>query len=414
MRILIASSTYAPFSNGQAIFTSNLAEQLAKFHPVSVLVPSDQGQTYRTQKNGVDVQYLWTIGLSFLHPDALYTPFPAGIIHQTIKSFKPDIVHIQDHYPLCYYVYYIAKHYGLKVIGTNHFVPENIAPVMPALAKFKKSFDGLLWSWMLFLYKRLDLVTAQSKVAVKILQSKGLNVHPQPITCGVNLDRFYPDPTINRSIWRRRYGLDPKKVVFLFVGRVDGEKRLDVIIKALHKLKRKDIQFAIAGRGANLSKLSELVDQLKLYDEVRFTGYIPNDHLPALLNSVDIFTMPSQAELLSIATLEAMATGRPVLLADALALPELVTEGENGYLFKAGDVDQAAEKIEYLADHPECWEQMGAASLERAKKHSLDHMRLGFETIYQQVLEESPLLNPVEYPEKPKKKQSIPPQESFQ
>lgn len=409
MRILIAGSTYAPFSNGQAIFTANLAEQLAKFHHVCAIVPSDQGQTYHTQKNGIEIQYLWTIGLSFLNPDALYTPFPAHMIHKTIQSFKPDIVHIQDHYPLCYYVYYIAKKYGLKVIGTNHFVPENIAPVMPLLANFKKSFDGVLWSWMLFLYKRLDLVTAQSKKAVEILQSKGIKkVYPQPITCGVSLERFYPDPSINRIYWRRKYGLDPKKVVFLFVGRVDGEKRLDVIIKALHKLKRKDIQFAIAGRGASLSKLSELVDQLKLHDEVRFTGYIPNDHLPALLNSVDVFTMPSQAELLSIATLEAMATARPVLLADALALPELVTDGENGFLFKVGDVDQAAEKIAYLADHPELWEQMGAASLQRAQKHSLDDMRQGFEIAYQHVLEEASLPHTQEVCNHTKNKRPIP------
>ena len=389
MRILIVGSTYAPFSNGQAIFTLNLAQQLARFHPVSVIVPSDQGQTYHTQKNGVDVQYLWTVGLSFLHPDALYTPFPASVIHQVIKNFKPDIVHIQDHYPLCYYVYYIARQYGLKVIGTNHFVPENLAPVIPFMEKYKNSFNWILWNWMLFLYKRLDIVTAQSKKAVEILQNKRIRVHPKPITCGVSLERFFPDANVDRTLWRRKYGLDSKKVVFLFVGRVDGEKRLDVIIHALHKLKRNDIQFAIAGRGAYLSKLSELVDQLDLNDKVSFTGYIPNDHLPALLNSVDIFTMPSQAELLSIATLEAMATARPVLLADALALPELVTDGENGFLFKVGDVDHAAEKISYLADNPDLWQKMGASSFERAQMHSLEHMRLGFEDVYQKTLMEA-------------------------
>jgi glycosyltransferase involved in cell wall biosynthesis len=387
MRILIASVTYAPFSNGQAIFTSNLAEQLAtNHHEVLAIVPSDQGQTYRINRNGVDTQYLWTIDLSFLYPGSVFTPFPAEEVKRVFEWFRPDIAHIQDHYPLCYHTYKIARQLGVKVVGTNHFMPENIAPVFPWLSKFKSNFDWALWKWMLGLYNKLDMVTAQSKTAVDILRNKGIQVETKPITCGVNLDRFKPDPSINRNLWRSKYGLSMNKTTFLFVGRVGGEKRLDVIIRALHRLKRKDIQLVIAGIGAFVSKLNALVNELNLQDSVHFTGFIPNDHLPPLLNSVDIFTMPSEAELLSIASLEAMATAKPLLLADAQALPELVTNGENGYLFRAGDVEDAANYMALLADHPERWEDMGSASLEKAKMHSLEMMRQGFEEVYKTVL----------------------------
>jgi len=92
--------------------------------------------------------------------------------------------------------------------------------------------------------------------------------------------------------------------------------------------------------------------------------------------------MPSDAELLSIASLEAMACGRPMLLADAVALPELVTPGVNGYLFKRGDADDAAHYMELLADQPERWKEMGKASHDRAQIHSLENTVQRYEELY--------------------------------
>jgi glycosyltransferase involved in cell wall biosynthesis len=104
------------------------------------------------------------------------------------------------------------------------------------------------------------------------------------------------------------------------------------------------------------------------------------------MNSVDVFLMPSEAELLSISTLEAMACGRPVLLANALALPELVRSGENGYLFTPGDVQDLVRFVNVLADQPECWEAMGAVSREISLSHSLDLTIQKFEALYSQLI----------------------------
>jgi glycosyltransferase involved in cell wall biosynthesis len=104
------------------------------------------------------------------------------------------------------------------------------------------------------------------------------------------------------------------------------------------------------------------------------------------MNSVDVFIMPSGAELLSISTLEAMACGLPVLLADALALPELVRTGQNGYLFEPGDVDDLVRYINLMADQPERWEAMGLVSREISLSHSLDLTVQKFETLYAQLI----------------------------
>jgi 1,2-diacylglycerol 3-alpha-glucosyltransferase len=96
--------------------------------------------------------------------------------------------------------------------------------------------------------------------------------------------------------------------------------------------------------------------------------------------------MPSEAELLSIASLEAMACGRPLLLANAVALPELAGDGSNGYLFRPGDPVDAARCMALLADHPEHWARMGAISQEKARYHSIEHALKQYENIYANIL----------------------------
>ncbi|MCL4530207.1 MAG: glycosyltransferase, partial [Chloroflexi bacterium] len=274
-----------------------------------------------------------------------------------------------------------------KIVGTNHFMPENLAPYVPGLSKIKPVYNWILWRWMLEVYNRVDVATAQSRVAAELVRQQGLRIPISPASCGIDLRRFHPDPKTDRRACRLRYGIDPDKVIFLFVGRVDKEKRVDVLLRAMSLLKRDDIQLVIAGQGAASGDFQELAKSLNLGKRARFTGFIPNEDLHVLLNSVDVFAMPSEAELLSIASLEAMACARPVLLADAVALPDLVTPGQNGYLFKPGDAKDAACYMEMLADQRDRWEEMGKVSLEKAQYHSLENTILKYETLYKETLE---------------------------
>ncbi len=392
MRILIAGTTYHPALNGQAIFTVNLAEGLAKRgHEVVVAIPSDQIHSYHKERKGVQLEGVESISLKWFHNDAYFSPFPGRAVRHIFETFRPEIAHIQDHYPLSRVVVQAARRNHVKSVGTNHFMPENLAAYSGWLAHIKPLHNWIGWSWMLEVYNRVDIATAQSQNAAELIRKEGLRVPVFPVSCGIDLERFYPDPQTDRNACRERYGLDPNRKVFLFVGRVDAEKKLDVLLRAMSHLKRDDVQLAIAGRGEALAGLQALADELNLGDRVRFTGFIPNEDLHVLLNSVDIFVMPSEAELLSLATLEAMASGRPVLLANAVALPELVSVGVNGYLFKPGDAQDAAKYMDLLASQPECWPEMGKASLEKAQFHGLDHTVGQYEMLYEKLLSGAPL-----------------------
>lgn len=395
MRILIAGQTYFPAFNGQSIFMVNLAEGLAQQgNEVLAVVPSEQGKAHQEEHNGVRLERLYSVRLKMWHPDAAFAPFSHMATRRVFEEFRPEMVHIHDHYPLSWSAFLEARRRGIKVVGTNHFMPENLAPYFPKAIRSGEVLEKLLWRWMMNLYNRLDAVTAPSRTAAAILRHAGLRRPVYPISCGVDLGRFKPDPGIDRQAYCRRFGLDADKTLFFFVGRVDGEKRLDLLISSLKLLDRNDLQLVVAGKGAALPDLQKQAAALNLEDQVRFTGFVPAEDLPGLLNSVDVFAMPSEAELLSIATLEAMACGRPVLAARARALPELVSEGVNGLLFSPGDVADAARAMTELAAQRGRWKQMGSASLRKVQAHSLENTLRSYYELYEKVLaeEEAPVL----------------------
>jgi glycosyltransferase involved in cell wall biosynthesis len=351
-----------------------------------VTAGSERGHPYHGNINGVQLEAVRALSLKMIHPDSYVPIFPSLSAGRILDLFQPDIVHIQDHYPLSRAMVFAARRRGLKIVGTNHFMPDNLAAYVPLVSKIKPFYNWVLWHWMREVYDRLDAVAGPSQTAVNMLKGVGLKPYALPISCGVNTNLFRPISPVDRKAWRASYGIDPNKTIFFFVGRVDREKCLDVIIRAVQLLNREDIHFVIAGTGAAKDSLMELMKNLGLQEKVRFTGFIPNSDLPSVLNSIDVFTMPGVAELLSIASLQAMACARPMLVADAVALPELVTENSNGLLFRPGDVDDAARCMTFLADNPERWALMGAASLERVKTHRLENIVHSYEDLYKAVL----------------------------
>ncbi|MFN8439696.1 MAG: glycosyltransferase [Caldilineaceae bacterium] len=368
MNILLAGQAYYRRDNGQAVFTINLAEGLAATgHDVTVLAPSDSGTASLTTTHGVQVQ---TVPALALIDNTNITAFSGSLVEETISANKPDVVHIQDHYFLSHTVLSAAKNRGILAVGTNHFLPENLTDNLPFSQWLHKPLDYLLWSAMLAVYNQLSAVSTPTETAAAILRSQRIHVPVTAISCGVELERFHPRPTLDRLEIRQKYKIAADKLIFLYVGRIDREKDLDVLLRGWSQVTGGNIQLVLAGKGGFRPELEKMVEEYGLGDSVIFAGFVPDEDLPFLLNSADIFAMPSHAELQSIATLEAMASGLPILAADARALPELVKPGINGYLFSAGNAFDVARKIRTLISHPEQWPAMSHANQQKASLHA--------------------------------------------
>jgi glycosyltransferase involved in cell wall biosynthesis len=201
------------------------------------------------------------------------------------------------------------------------------------------------------------------------------------ISCGIDASRFInKTPTSNA---------EPR---VLFVGRLDYEKRLDILIRAIHEISAEiDVNLEIVGNGGERETLRKLSADLGIEDRVKFLGFVSEADLPKAYERATVFAMPSIAELQSIATMEAMASGRPVIAANAMALPHLVHSGDNGYLYEPEDVSELANRLrEVLTADKQELERLSENSLHLIQAHDITNTLNIFENLYQGIGEFAP------------------------
>ncbi|WP_398695830.1 glycosyltransferase [Streptomonospora wellingtoniae] len=374
LRVLIAADTYPPDVNGAAYFTRRLATGLAaRGHDVHVVCASPTGEPGISTESGVTLHYLRSV--SVLVHDTMRTTLPAGIgghLTRLIDRLRPHVVHAQSHFTASRAAIHRARLSGTPVVLTNHFMPDNLFAHAHVPERLHSMVGAFAWRDMVRVAYAADYVTTPTERAAGLLRDKGFSRTVEAVSCGIDLDRFHPRPA-ERTAARERFGL-PERDTIAFVGRLDEEKRIDELIRALPRvLERRDAQLALAGTGQREQELRRLAADLGVADRVHFLGFVPDADLPKLYVAADMFAIGSVAELQSIATLEAMSTGLPVVAADALALPHLVTPGSNGYLYAPGDVAALGERLLEVLEPERARAEMGAASREIARRH--DHRR---------------------------------------
>jgi glycosyltransferase involved in cell wall biosynthesis len=163
------------------------------------------------------------------------------------------------------------------------------------------------------------------------------------ITHGVDIERFYPREGTHEAV-------DPEQTTVLYVGRLGARKGLDLAIRALAELESPDVGFLIAGTGRHESSLRELSQRSGVADLIQFLGHIPDEDLPLLYSSADIFLLPSRYEGLGLVSLEAMACRTPVLGADAGGIPTAIDHGDTGLVFSRNRVDLTDALHKIIAD----------------------------------------------------------------
>lgn len=133
----------------------------------------------------------------------------------------------------------------------------------------------------------------------------------------------------------------------LYVGRLSKEKKIETLLKSAKQLnsRRDDLRFVIAGGGPADAYYREMARKLRLHN-IEFLGPVSRQALPRVYAASDVFCIPSTFETQGIVALEAMATGKPVVCADYLALKTLIVNGKNGEKFRPGDYDECSRKIE--------------------------------------------------------------------
>lgn len=371
LRVVIAADTFPPDVNGAARFAQRLAVGLAgNGHDVHVIAPDSPKAT---DIPGVTVHRLRSHRLPF-YPDFRFClPWQASKeADELVKALKPDVVHVQAHFVVGRFVLNSAVAQGIPTLATNHFMPENLF----SHAHVPAFLQGLSRKWayrdLARVFGRADVVTAPTPRAVQLLHDSGFPERAIPVSCGIDIARY------RRTVTRN------DRPTALFVGRLDEEKRVDEFLRALARVPGAFGE--IVGDGTCRAEWELLARDLEITDRVRFHGFVSEDELLDAYARADLFVMPGVAELQSLATMEAMAAGKPVIAANAMALPHLVHPGRNGWLFEPGDVNQLAQRLHTLVHDAPMRARMGAASSEIISHHALAATLERFEGLYARAM----------------------------
>jgi glycosyltransferase involved in cell wall biosynthesis len=198
---------------------------------------------------------------------------------------------------------------------------------------------------------------------------------------GVLIERFQesPDPTLRREL---AGGSDAP--VVLTLARLDPQKGLDVLVRAAAQVP--SVRFVLAGEGPERRSLETQVRSLGLDDRFLFLGR--RSDVPALLAASDVFVLPSLYEGSSLAVLEAMAAGKPVISSAIRGTDELVVPGESGLLVEPGDADALALSLRRVLAEPAFGAQLGARAHERARQFfSADLVAKRVSVLYEDLLD---------------------------
>lgn len=149
-------------------------------------------------------------------------------------------------------------------------------------------------------------------------------------------------------------------VRFTFLGLIGDRKGIFDLIRVVKRLidDAHQIRLTIGGNG-EARRLLRKIKELEIASAVKYCGWIGYEERDLILRETDIFVLPSYAEGMPMSILEAMAYSVPVISTFAGGIPELVLDGETGFLFRSGDLDEMYQKIAYLVEDKNLREEMG-------------------------------------------------------
>ncbi len=382
MRILIATDQYPPLVGGVPNVTHGLAHDFAnRGHQVWVIAPGAGARDGHRLEQNVRV-YRFSSFQWPTYPGLRVAFLPFVPVRNLLKKTDPHIIHIHSPVVLGNIAQMLAGGLRKPVVATNHYLPINVSHALSSDRVLSKPFSEITYSYLVQFYNRCEYVTAPTQTGLDLLYQHGLRAPAGVISNGIDLTKYAPGERDEDAL--RRYHLPTDRPLVLHVNRLSEEKRVNILIEAAAKL-RSNAHIVLVGSGPAEHELRALADQLAVTDRVSFLGYVKDADLLALRRSVDMFAIPSEAELQSLATMEAMACGLPVIAANSYALPELVQHEENGFLFQPRNSEKLASYIDALAADAALRHKMGAKSREIIVKHDRTQVLDQWESLYRRL-----------------------------
>ena len=319
MRIAIFTETFLPKVDGIVTRLKHTVEYLQRFgNEVCVFCPEGGLTEYK----GAKVQGVSGFPLP-LYPE-LKLAFPRPSMREMIEDFNPDLIHVVNPAVLGVGGIYYSKSLDIPLVASYHtHLPKYLEHYNLGL------LEGVLWELLKAMHNQAALNLCTSTAMQQELTEHEIE-RVEVWQKGVDTELFRPELRSEAMRSHLTQG-HPDAPILIYIGRLSAEKEIDRIKPVLESIP--GARLALVGDGPYREEL----EQHFAGTPTHFVGYLAGEALGAAYASADAFIFPSRTETLGLVLLEAMAAGCPVIAANAGGIPDIVTDGVNGFMFDPAD-----------------------------------------------------------------------------
>lgn len=323
MRIALFTETFLPKVDGIVTRLRHTVEHLQRNGDQVLIVSPDGGLT---EYQGAKIYGVSGFPLP-LYPE-LKLALPRPSIGIALEQFKPDLIHVVNPAVLGLGGLYYAKTMQIPLVASYHtHLPQYLQHYGLGM------LEPVMWELIKASHNQAQLNLCTSTAMVEQLRERGIE-RLDLWQRGVDTETFQPELASLEMRSHLSQG-HPESPLLLYVGRLSAEKEIDRIKSVLEAIP--GAHLALVGDGPHRSALEKHFAGTPTH----FVGYLTGKPLGAAFASSDAFIFPSRTETLGLVLLEAMAAGCPVVAARSGGIPDIVTDGVNGYLFDPAN-DQGA------------------------------------------------------------------------
>ena len=351
-KVLLVTNDLGPRAGGIETFILGLLDQLPGSE-IAIYTASQEGSEL------FDLQLMERTGVEIIRDRSsilLPTPWVNRRVRSVMKKYGSEIIWFGAAMPLSWMAGLLKRAGAKRVVAMTHGHEVWWAKLPPFRFIFKRATRSIDVLTFLGDFTRAAMAP--------IVNHRCTMVQIAP---GISINHFYPGE--KSYLLQEELALMERKVL-LCVGRLVHRKGQDNLLSALPKIlsQHPEAVLLLVGIGPRQKKLNKLVKRYDLQSHVRFVGRIGYEKLPEYFRLADLFVMPSRSRLfglevegLGIVYLEASACGIPVLAGASGGAPDAIQRGVTGETVDGGKIDQIANAINEMLDHPKRLSEMGAA-----------------------------------------------------
>lgn len=373
LRVALFTGNYNNIQDGVSLTLNRLVDFLLdKDIPVKIFGPTDDEPAIDHVGDFTPVPSVPMPGRSEYR---ITVGFPEKI-QKKLDKFAPTLVHLATPDLLGFRAMRYAQFNDIQIVSSYH-------THFTSYLKYYnlQLLEMLGWKYLAWFYSQCKHIYVPSTSMAEELHEHGITDGIRLWARGVNIDQF--NPRYRSMDWRKKEGIEDREYLVTFVSRLVWEKDLQTFVDSVKKLLAGDVPVKpmIVGDGPARKELEYMLP------EAHFTGFLTGNELARAYASSDVFLFPSDTETFGNVTLEAMACGVPVVVADATGSKSLVEPAVNGFLATPRKPKEFADQTRKILEDNEKRQQMSKAARQKALAYDWEKVNQDLLNNYYDALE---------------------------